>query len=228
MQTSELPECGGTNTARTVLLSTLAVCIGVLLAGLVITSYTIARLRRRPHHTRGDTTGMVDGGSNTTITPSGTGRGPWSDHELVAMSPNTSGQRLPSGTNSPAAASGSAGSADRGGVLPGGFGSYSGKMAAAGSFGSYMGATGRLGEDSDSPRSSSRENDGASQNVLTLKDGMGGRKPSGQLQSGSWTGKAFFAHLVDLRVAGVAAQRNYLIMSRFSLFVFAWIGTQAQ
>lgn len=195
VQTSEQPECGDTNTARTVLLSTLAVCIGILLAGLVIAFYTIARIRKKPRHGHSETMGMMDGASNTTITPSHT-RGAWSEHDLAAVSP-ASGQRLASGSSSPAV-SGSAG--ERTGVLPGAFGSISGKMAGAASFGSVMGGTVKLGEETESPRSGSRDNDGASQaslgkSVLTLKDGMGGRKASGHFASGSWqSGSQRYAH----------------------------------
>lgn len=170
------------------LLSTLAVAIGVLLAGVVIMFYTVAKLRKRKQQNGGDATGTIheaDGHSNTTVTPSHVG---WSEHtELNAMSPGAgSGNRIASGNASPA--SGAAG--NNAGFLPGGFGSVSGKMGAAGSFGSVMGATAKLGDDSDSPRSDSQQNDGVSQaslgkSGLTLKDGMGGRKPSGNFAAGA-------------------------------------------
>ena len=162
--------------------------------------YTISRLRKRSQQPRsGDNTGMMDAHSNSTFTPSGTGRAAWSESDLAnAMSPNASGHRLSSG--SPAASAGGTG------ILPGAFGSYSGKIGAAGSFGSVMGATGRLGEDSDSPHSGSRDQDGASQaslgkSTLTLKDGMGGRKPSaGLLNGGSWpSGVALLPSLLACR-----------------------------
>jgi hypothetical protein len=193
VQTSEQPDCGGTNTARTVLLSTLAVCIGVLLAALLIAFFTINRMRGKKETRQGDMTGMTDANSNNTLTPpSIAGRSAWSEHEHPVVSPSASGQRITSGSASGSPASESIHHHNKGGVVAGGFGSYSGKMAAAASFGSVMGATGKLGEESDSPRSGSPEYDGVSQASLapTLAGGMGAGRPGHYRSSSSISGTA--------------------------------------
>lgn len=177
MQLVDAPVCSeGTSVANAWILGVMAVFIGLLLCALMISMFLINRLRSE--NKRSTSAGVLDGigggHSSNTITPSG--RGPWSDRELIAASPR-SGSRA-SGSN-PFVSSPHAPQDER---VPS-TGPYS--KVAAGSFGSTIGGTVRFGEgDSGSGSHSSgsgERTDGDSKaslgkSMLTLKDGIGGSR----------------------------------------------------
>lgn len=177
MQLVDAPVCSeGTSAANAWILGVMAVFIGLLLCALMISMFLINRLRSE--NKRSTSAGVLDGigggHSSNTITPSG--RGPWSDRELIAASPR-SGSRA-SGSN-PFVSSPHAPQDER---VPS-TGPYS--KVAAGSFGSTIGGTVRFGEgDSGSGSHSSgsgERTDGDSKaslgkSLLTLKDGIGGSR----------------------------------------------------
>lgn len=178
MQTNDIPACNDdTKVANAWILGGMAVIIGCLLCALIISMYMIRRVRGDGK--RAVSAGVLDAitgdHSSNTITPSG--RGPWSDRELIAASPR-SGSRA-SGSN-PFASSPHAQPDDRMGPGP-----YS--KVAAGSFGSTIGGTVRFGE-GDSGSGSQSHSSGSGErtegdskaslgkSMLTLKDGIGGSR----------------------------------------------------
>lgn len=175
VQTNDLPACNETTSvANAWILGVMAVFIGMLLFGLGAAMFLVHRLRSDTK--RAASAGVLDGiggdHSSNTITPSG--RGPWSDRELIAASPR-SGSRA-SGSN-PFASSPRGAAADER-ATPGPY-----SKVAAGSFGSTIGGTVRFGEgDSGSGSHSSGERtEGDSKaslgkSMLTLKDGIGGSR----------------------------------------------------
>eukprot|EP00892_Ulva_mutabilis_P012396 jgi/Ulvmu1/9529/UM053_0018.1 len=178
-QTNDIPICNDeTSVANAWILGVMAVIIGVLLCVVIISMYMIRRARSDGK--RAVSAGVLDviagDHSSNTITPSG--RGPWSDRELIAASPR-SGSRA-SGSN-PFASSPHAAPDDRV-AHPGPY-----SKVAAGSFGSTIGGTVRIGE-GDSGSGSHSHSSGSGErtegdskaslgkSMLTLRDGIGGSR----------------------------------------------------